>query len=73
MATKTALVRQLRQEPSSPHSEEDLTLPSRVEQLEQHLVFEALRRSAENQSRAARLLGISERNLRYRLKKWGTK
>lgn len=49
---------------------EELSLPERVEQLEKDLVFEALRRSDGNQSKAASELGISERNLRYRLKKW---
>jgi two-component system NtrC family response regulator len=49
------------------------TLPKRVEKLEQELVFEALRKAGGNQSRAAKDLGISERNLRYRLSKWKVK
>jgi DNA-binding NtrC family response regulator len=48
-------------------------LPSAVEKLEKELVFESLRAHGGNQSRAARDLGISERNLRYRLKKWGVR
>ena len=48
-------------------------LPDQVEKLEKELIFEALRTSNGNQSKAADKLGISERNLRYRLKKWGIK
>lgn len=44
-----------------------------VEQLEKDLIFEALRVTGNNQSKAADLLKLSERNLRYRLKKWGVK
>ena len=50
---------------TAPHS-----LPEHVEKLEQELVFDALRKTNGNQSRAAKELGISERNLRYRLGKW---
>jgi two-component system NtrC family response regulator len=49
------------------------TLPERVERLEKELVFDALQIHGGNQSRAAAHLGISERNLRYRLQKWGVK
>ncbi len=48
-------------------------LPGAVERLEKELLFESLRLNAGNQSKAARDLGISERNLRYRLKKWGVR
>lgn len=44
-----------------------------VEKLEKDLIFEALRIHGNNQSKAAKHLGLSERNLRYRLKKWGVK
>jgi DNA-binding NtrC family response regulator len=50
-----------------------LSFSEQVEQLEKELVFEALRTSQSNQSKAAMQLGLSERNLRYRLKKWGVK
>jgi DNA-binding NtrC family response regulator len=46
-------------------------LTEAVEKLEKELVFEALRVNDGNQSKAARALGLSERNLRYRLTKWG--
>jgi DNA-binding NtrC family response regulator len=48
-------------------------LPGAVEKLEKDLIFEALRVNGGNQSKAARDLGISERNLRYRLQKWGVR
>jgi two-component system NtrC family response regulator len=48
-------------------------LPGAIETLEKEYIFESLRINGGNQSKAARDLGISERNLRYRLKKWGVK
>ena len=45
-------------------------LPRFVEEIEQRLVREALDRCAGNQSQAARSLGLTERNLRYKLTKW---
>lgn len=49
------------------------TLPQQVENLEKKLVLEALEKTNGNQLKASKLLGISERNLRYRLEKWGMK
>lgn len=49
------------------------SLPEQVEKLEKMLVLNALNKTNNNQLRAAKLLGISERNLRYRLEKWGLK
>lgn len=49
------------------------TLDEKVEQLEKELIFDALRTAGNNQSKAAELIGLSERNLRYKLKKWGVK
>jgi len=60
-------------EASLPRSNAGSPLPEQVEQLEKDLIFEALRNHNNNQSRAAKQLGISERNLRYWLKKWGVK
>ncbi|MBN1782623.1 sigma-54-dependent Fis family transcriptional regulator [bacterium] len=48
-------------------------LVAQVELLEQKLIREALDTADGNQSRAARTLGISERHLRYKLKKYGMK
>ena len=49
------------------------SLPEIVEHLERHLVADALAKTDGNQSKAAEILGISERNLRYKLKKYGMK
>lgn len=49
------------------------TFDEQIERLEKELIFEALRVNGNNQSKAAKQLGLSERNLRYRLKKWGVK
>jgi DNA-binding NtrC family response regulator len=67
------VVRGLASEDVSAKRGQRETLPKRVEKLEQELVFEALRKAGGNQSRAAKDLGISERNLRYRLSKWKVK
>nr|WP_303682474.1 sigma-54 dependent transcriptional regulator [Pelodictyon luteolum] len=45
----------------------------RVEAFERALIREALRDGGEVQTKAAELLGISERHLRYKLKKYGMK
>ncbi|MGQ9610691.1 MAG: sigma-54-dependent transcriptional regulator [bacterium] len=49
------------------------TLDKIVENVERQLIAEALVKANNNQSRAAEILGISERNLRYKLKKYGMK
>ena len=47
------------------------TLPEQVEALEKRLIFDALKKTSGNQTKAGQLLGITERNLRYKLKKYG--
>ena len=42
-----------------------------LEQWEDELIREALRRTAGNKSRAARMLGLSRNALRYRLSRMG--
>ena len=44
-----------------------------VEALEKEMIREAMNWSRNNQSQAALSLGISERTLRYKLKKYGLK
>jgi DNA-binding NtrC family response regulator len=44
-----------------------------IEALEHRLIGEAMQEAQGNQTRAAELLGISERMLRYKLKKYGLK
>ncbi len=62
------------------HKEPEITaqhpvasLPERIKKLEKELIFDALQKFNNNQSKAAASLGISERTLRYKLKKWGIK
>jgi two-component system NtrC family response regulator len=50
---------------------ENETLPDYLEKIEKEYVLRALERTNGNKSKAAEMLGLSERNLRYRLKKWG--
>jgi two-component system NtrC family response regulator len=47
------------------------SLPDQVASLERRLIREALARAGGVQTQAARLLGISERHLRYKLRKQG--
>ncbi len=54
--------------PSPPAS-----LQKAVEDLERQMIREALEKTGFNQTQAARLLGVSERMLRYKLKKYGLK
>lgn len=49
------------------------TLDEIIENVERQLIADALVRANSNQSRAAEILGISERNLRYKIKKYGMK
>jgi two-component system response regulator AtoC len=51
-----------------PAEEGDLCLKDRVEALERQLIQNALARSDNNKAAAARLLGVSERTLWYKLK-----
>lgn len=46
------------------------TLPEQVEAVEKELIYDALKESGGNQTKAGKLLGITERNLRYKLKKY---
>jgi two-component system NtrC family response regulator len=49
------------------------TLTEQVEALEKQLIFDALQESGGNQTKAGKLLGLTERNLRYKLKKYNIK
>jgi DNA-binding NtrC family response regulator len=66
-------LRLLKSETSVPESNAAHSFAERVEQLEKQLIFDALASSDSNQTKAAKKLGLSERNLRYRLTKWGMK
>ena len=52
---------------------ENGSLPEQVEALERKAIVQAVEETGGVQSRAAELLGITERNLRYKLKKYGFK
>lgn len=49
------------------------TLTEQVEALEKQLIFDALQQSGGNQTKAGKILGLTERNLRYKLKKYNIK
>jgi two-component system NtrC family response regulator len=49
------------------------TLQHAVETIEKQMIRDALEKSAFNQTQAAKSLGLSERALRYKLKKYGLK
>jgi two-component system NtrC family response regulator len=49
------------------------SLQHALETLEQQMIRDALEKTAFNQTQAAKLLGLSERMLRYKLKKYGFK
>jgi two-component system NtrC family response regulator len=48
-------------------------LIDQVEELEKKLIFDALSNANGNQSQAGRILGLTERNLRYKMQKYGIK
>jgi DNA-binding NtrC family response regulator len=56
---------------SGTEGAEATSLPAAVEGLERRLIREALDRAAGVQTRAAEIVGISERALRYKLRKYG--
>lgn len=49
------------------------SLRESLEELEKHLISEAMVKATDNQTRAAEILGMSERMLRYKLKKYDLK
>ena len=44
-----------------------------TEELEKRLITSAMKKADGNQSKASEILGINERNLRYKLKKYAMK
>jgi DNA-binding NtrC family response regulator len=55
------------------HREAEGLLRGSVEELERKLIIDAMEKTGDHQTKAAELLGISERMLRYKLKKYGLK
>jgi len=60
-------------EPTAPSDSMGGSLRDQVEELEKNAIVDALDKTGGVQSRAAVTLGITERNLRYKLKKYGLK
>jgi two-component system NtrC family response regulator len=56
-----------------PIFDETKSLTEQVEALEKKLIYDALSKANGNQSLAGRMLGITERNLRYKMQKYGIK
>jgi DNA-binding NtrC family response regulator len=59
--------------PDSSDNKSSGTLRKSLEDLEKQLIDEAMSKAADNQTRAAEILGMSERMLRYKLKKYNLK
>jgi DNA-binding NtrC family response regulator len=49
------------------------SLRGSIEEMERRLILDAMEKSGDHQTKAAEILGISERMLRYKLKKYGLK
>lgn len=73
LITTSDLAIQLHELPDEAGADTTTSLPRQVEALEKQLITNALRQSEGNQSQAARLLGITERNLRYKIRKYNLK
>ena len=61
------------EETTESRKAEEGLLRGSIEELEKKLIVEAMEKAGDHQIRAAELLGISERMLRYKLKKYGLK
>ncbi len=65
-------LKELKTEDAEIHSDNN-TLTEQVEALEKRLIYDALKKTNGNQTQAGKILGITERNLRYKLNKYGIK
>ena len=52
---------------------DEASLIEQVEALEKKLIYDALSKANGNQSQAGRILGLTERNLRYKMQKYDIK
>jgi len=59
--------------PEDAGKKEEGLLRGSIEEMERKLIREAMEKSGDHQTKAAEILGISERMLRYKLKKYGLK
>jgi two-component system response regulator AtoC len=69
--TATTVIPSTAPSASGAGESESLVLESQVSALEKRLITAALERSDDNKSAASRLLGVSERTLWYKIKKYG--
>lgn len=58
-------------EPTAAYALQGLPLPDYLERVEKQLILDALQKTGNNKTAAAKLLGVSFRTLRYRLAKLG--
>ncbi len=65
-------VRGFREEASAGQKEPE-TLNDKIESLEKSMIYDALAKMNGNQTQAGKLLGITERNLRYKINKYNIK
>ncbi len=65
--------REMQEDRAEGSKGEEGLLRGSIEDLEKKLIVEAMEQAGDHQTRAAELLGISERMLRYKLKKYGLK
>ncbi|NKB68488.1 MAG: response regulator [Candidatus Latescibacteria bacterium] len=73
VVTRADLTAQVQAAPAAPDPDQSGTLPEQVETMERTAIAQALQQADGVQSRAAEILGLSERNLRYKLRKYGLK
>jgi len=59
--------------PAEPDRRAEGLLRDTLEDVERRMIIEAMEKVADHQTKAAEILGISERMLRYKLKKYGLK
>jgi DNA-binding NtrC family response regulator len=64
-------LKELKSEGGTTIDLDNFTLTEYIEKIEKDFILKALQKFNWNQTKAANSLGIPERNLRYRLKKWG--
>lgn len=60
-------------QPAAAKKHSSMSLKKAVEQIERNMILEALGKAENHQTNAAQYLGVSERMLRYKLKKYGLK
>ncbi len=65
-------VRGFREETSAEQREQE-TMNDKIEALERSMIYDALAKMNGNQTQAGKMLGITERNLRYKMKKYDIK